>query len=114
MRADLDVTFCPTLPEVPQAARPMPWIERPPGLPYFVTEAGDPWTPIGHNDAIEWPNLAGLFRRRDVPSVRRHLQLLKDHGVTCLRLMLEYARGRHRYIERPVGAFTPNMVQLWD
>jgi hypothetical protein len=96
------------------AAERLPWIEVRPGLPYFVTGTGVPWTPVGHNDAIGWPNLAGLFRRRDVPAVRRHLRSLKAHGVTCLRLMLEYAQGRHRYLERPVGTYAPNMVRLWD
>lgn len=79
-----------------------------------MTAEGAAWTPIGHNDAISWPELAGLFRRRDLPGVRRHLQWLKTHGVTCLRLMLEYAQGRHRYLERPTGRFVPAMVQLWD
>ncbi|RYZ01308.1 MAG: hypothetical protein EOO24_15235 [Comamonadaceae bacterium] len=79
-----------------------------------MTEHGQPWTPIGQNDAIDWPELAGLFRRRDLDSVRAHLQWLKAHGVTCLRLMLEYAQGRHRYLERPVGTFVPAMVRLWD
>ncbi|HZH08266.1 MAG TPA: hypothetical protein VEY69_16480, partial [Lautropia sp.] len=103
-------------PEAPEASSPpaLAWIERRPGLPYFVTASGVPWTPIGHNDAISWPELAGLFRRRDLPSVRRHLQWLKEHGVTCVRLMLEYAQGRHRYLERPAGSFVPNMVQFWD
>ncbi|TCH98310.1 hypothetical protein EJV46_14100 [Roseococcus sp. SYP-B2431] len=92
----------------------MPWIGRAPGAPYFVTAAGEAWTPIGQNDAIDWPEFAGLFRRRDLPAVERHLRHLRDHGVTCLRLMLEYAQGRHRYLERPVGRFVPAMVQLWD
>jgi mannan endo-1,4-beta-mannosidase len=95
-------------------AAPLPWIETRPGLPYFVTAGGPAWTPVGHNEAIAWPNLAGLFRRRDVAAVRSHLRLLKASGVTCLRLMLEYAQGRHRYLERPVGRYAPNMVQLWD
>jgi mannan endo-1,4-beta-mannosidase len=90
------------------------WIETRPGIPYFVTEHGEPWTPIGQNDAISWPELNGLFRRRDLAGVERHLRWLKAHGVTCLRLMLEYAQVRHRYIEKPVGRFPPNMVQLWD
>jgi hypothetical protein len=85
-----------------------------PGLPYFVTEAGEPWTPIGHNDAITWPELAGLFRRRDLAAVERHLLWLREHGVTCIRLMLEYCHGEHRYLERPAGRFVPNMVRLWD
>lgn len=79
-----------------------------------MTSAGEPWTPIGHNDAITWPDLNSLFRRRDPESVKRHLLWLRDHGVTCIRLMLEYCHGEHRYFECPVGKFAPNMVQLWD
>ena len=85
-----------------------------PGLPYFKTEDGVPWTPIGHNDAVTWPDFAALFRRRDPDAVERHLVRLRDHGVTCIRLMLEYCHGEHRYLERPAGRFVPNMVQLWD
>lgn len=43
-----------------------------------------------------------------------HLVRLKSHGVTCLRLMLEYAQVRHRYIEPPQGVYPPDMVRLWD
>lgn len=82
--------------------------------PYFVTEDGAPWTPIGHNDAITWPELAPLFRRKDPAAVERHLLYLRASGVTCIRLMLEYCHGEHRYLERPAGRFAPNMVQLWD
>lgn len=92
----------------------LPWIQVAPGAPYFVTEDGAPWTPIGQNDAITWPELQGLFRRKDLPSVDRHLAWLAAHGVTCLRVMIEYAQVRHRYLERPVGRFVPAMVQLWD
>jgi mannan endo-1,4-beta-mannosidase len=84
------------------------------GAPYFVTEHGDPWTPVGQNDAITWPELAGLFRRRDPAGVEAHLRRLRESGVTVLRLMLEYAHREHRYLERPVGVFQPNMVRLWD
>ena len=85
-----------------------------PGLPYFITERGEAWTPIGHNDAVTWPELAPLFRRRDPAAVERHLIALRESGVTCIRLMLEYCHGEHRYIERPVGRFVPNMVRFWD
>lgn len=85
-----------------------------PGSPYFMTEDGTPWTPIGQNDAITWPELNGLFRRRDMVAVGKHLQYLAEHGVTCLRLMLEYCQSENRYIERPAGRFQPNMVRLWD
>ena len=92
----------------------LPWIGVAPNAPYFIDEHGRPWTPIGQNDAISWIELEGLFRRRDLPGVERHLRWLVEHGVTCLRLMLEYAQVRHRYIERPAGRFVPAMVQLWD
>jgi mannan endo-1,4-beta-mannosidase len=92
----------------------MPWVQTRPGHPYFLTEDGESWTPIGQNDAISWVEFEGLFRRRDLPGVERHLRWLKAHGVTCLRLMLEYAQVRHRYIEKPAGRFVPAMVQLWD
>jgi hypothetical protein len=90
------------------------WIGTRPGLPYFLTDTGEAWTPIGQNDAVNWPELNGLFRRRDLAGVEAHLRWLKAHGVTCLRLMLEYCQGEHRYIERPVGKFSANMVRLWD
>jgi hypothetical protein len=118
-RNNLDVEYPFTSPEVERVApgkpaQSLPWIEVAQGAPYFVTYAGEPWTPIGQNDAISWVELEGLFRRRDLPAVEAHLRYLKEHGVTCLRLMLEYAQVRHRYIERPIGTFVPSMVQLWD
>lgn len=93
---------------------PLTWITTRPGIPYFLTETGAPWTPIGQNDAITWPELAGLFRRKDLAGVEAHLRWLKAHGVTCLRLMLEYAQGQYRYFEQPAGRFVPAMVRLWD
>ena len=92
----------------------LPWIEVTPGAPYFRDETGAIWHPIGQNDSVDWPELAPLFRRRDLPAVERHLRWLRANGVTCMRLMLEDARGRHRYLERPAGRFVPAMVQLWD
>ncbi|WP_420139499.1 hypothetical protein [Sphingomonas sp.] len=85
-----------------------------PGLPYFLEEGGAAWTPIGHNDAVTWPELAPLFRRGDVAAVEQHLIRLREKGVTCIRLMLEYCHGEHRYLEAPAGRFAKNMVQLWD
>ncbi len=92
----------------------LPWISRSPQSPYFEDESGAAWTPIGQNDAITWPELSGLYRRRDLPGVERHLRWLVEHGVTCLRLMLEYCQTDHRYLERPAGRFNPAMVALWD
>ena len=82
--------------------------------PYFITEEGEAWTPIGQNDAISWPELKGLFRRKDVATAERYLDLLAAHGVTTLRLMLEYAQVDARMFERPAGRFRPEMVRLWD
>ena len=92
----------------------MPWVRVADGAPYFVLDDGTPWTPIGQNDSIDWPELGPLFRRRDPEAVERHLIWLREHGVTCLRLMLEYAHRRHRFFENPAGVFVPNMVRLWD
>ncbi|WP_018479184.1 glycoside hydrolase 5 family protein [Pontibacter roseus] len=79
-----------------------------------MTEHGRSWTPIGQNDAITWPDFAKAFRRKDLAQVDGHLAWLAQHGVTCLRFMLEYAQTENRYIERPIGKFAPNMVRLWD
>lgn len=93
---------------------PLSWVIRAPDAPYFVTDSGAAWMPIGQNDAITWPELAGLFRRRNLPGIERHLRYLAGSGVTCLRLMLEYFQRDHRSFERPVGRFNPRMIQLWD
>ena len=92
----------------------LPWISVAENAPYFVTEIGEAWTPIGQNDAITWPDFATLFRRKNIKQVEGHLEWLAAHGVTCLRFMLEYAQTEHRYFERPVGKFPTNMVRLWD
>jgi mannan endo-1,4-beta-mannosidase len=91
-----------------------PWIGIAPNAPYFTTDNGAAWTPIGQNDSISWLELQGLFRRRNLPQAEAYLDRLTASGVTVLRLMLECAQGRSRYIERPVGVFVPAMVRLWD
>ena len=93
---------------------PLPWIQVAPDAPYFMTEEGEAWAPVGQNDAITWPELSGLFRRRDLATAEAYLQLLAAHGVTCIRLMLEYVQVRHRFFERPLGRPVPAMVALWD
>jgi hypothetical protein len=81
---------------------------------YFVDEHGEAWTPIGQNDAIPWAELSGLIRRRDLAAVERYLAWLCAHGVTCLRLMLEYCEDGACHLESLAGAFRPEMVRLWD
>ncbi len=92
----------------------LPWIRVAKRGPYFETEAGTPWTPIGQNDAITWPDLEGCFRRRDTGSAGAYLKTLAASGVTVLRLMLEYAQDDSHYFESTPGEFQPHMVDLWD
>ncbi len=101
-------------PRASPAVAELGWIGKAPHAPYFVEEDGRAWTPVGANDSIAWVELAPLYRRRDVAAVEAHLRRLSAGGVTCIRLMLECAQGRHRYVERPFGRFSPAMVQLWD
>ena len=93
---------------------PLAWVRVADGAPYFETDDGRPWHPIGHNDAISWPDLDGLYGRRDLPAVEARLAAWVASGTTCVRLMLECAHGRHRYLERPAGRFVPAMVRAWD
>jgi hypothetical protein len=104
----------PLVPPRFEAQAEIPWIAVAPQAPYFIAEDGSPWTPIGQNDNINWLELKGLFRRRNMGEAEAYLDRLAHSGVTVLRLMLECAQGRSRYIERPVGKFVPAMVQLWD
>jgi hypothetical protein len=53
---------------LPQRSAGLPWIGVASDAPYFIDEHGAPWTPVGQNDAITWPELAGLFRRKDLPA----------------------------------------------
>ena len=91
-----------------------PWVRVAAGAPYFVTEDGAPWTPLGYNDSINWEDLRPLYNRRDLGSVERHLRYVKNNGGTCIRLMLECLHGHNRLMEGPPGVFRPRMVKLWD
>ncbi|HYO80996.1 MAG TPA: hypothetical protein VES20_06325, partial [Bryobacteraceae bacterium] len=90
------------------------WVTKAPESPYFVTEDGRPWTPVGQNDAITWPEFAGLYRRKSLSETEGYLRMLAESGVTCLRLMLEYSQTGYRYFERRTGDFNPHLVQVWD
>ncbi len=99
--------------DAPRFGADLPWVRLAPGRRYFETELGEPFLIIGQNDALTWPELEGLLGRKDVDSVDRHLGWLKAHGVTTLRLMLEYV-GDGLYLEREVGQFDPVTVQAVD
>ena len=91
----------------------MKWVQRAPGAPYFITDGGASWTPIGQNDAIAWAEWDGLWNG-DLDSVRRHLAWLRESGVTVLRFMLEYAESGAHFFEQPAGTFNPPLVAAWD
>jgi mannan endo-1,4-beta-mannosidase len=102
----------PPYPPAGSAAEPLSWIRVSPGVPYFEEESGRTWTPIGHNEALTWPHLAGVTRQPEVAAA--YFRMLQAHGVTCLRLMLEYAQGNSHYFERPAGRVNPRMISVWD
>lgn len=93
---------------------PQSWIQRAHAAPYFVDESGRAWTPIGQNESITWSDFSGLIDRRDLPDVTRHFGWLASQGVTCLRLMLEYAETGEHFFEQPAGTFNPRMIAIWD
>ena len=90
------------------------WIKVCAQAPYFEDEDGHSWTPIGQNDALTWPELQGIFLRKNIKEAEEYLAYLSANGVTCLRIMLEYCQTENRYLERPAGNFQRNMVQFWD
>ena len=100
--------------------RPMPWVtvrkSRPGAVaaPYFELETGATFTPIGQNDAITWPEFTGLFRRKDPRPAEEYVRFLALHGVTVLRLMVEYSQFDRGCFEKPVGSFRRTLIQLWD
>jgi len=104
-------TFTPAEPAQTVSA-PLPWVQVARTAPYFITEDGEPWTPVGHNDALAWPPLVSILKRPEESAA--YFARLRQHGVTCLRLMLEYAQRDHHQLERPVGRFQPRMVARWD
>jgi hypothetical protein len=101
------------LPQSLASSPPLPWVSLARGVPYFQTDDGLPWHPIGQNDAISWHELNPLFRRRDLSAVEDYFAWLSAQGVTCLRLMLEYAQVRHRYFESSPGSWSPNLIRFW-
>lgn len=106
----------PVIPSAPlfPPAPPLSAIRVAPGGRYFETADGDPFLFLGPNDAVSWPGLAGLYRRRDPAAAEAYLAGLARSGVTTLRLMLEYAHRDGWYFEKPCGTFNPVLVRLWD
>jgi hypothetical protein len=92
----------------------LPWVTTKPKSCYFWTEDGNPWTPIGQNEAISWLKLRSLYDRADVPAVEEYLQMLKQSGVNCIRMALEYWDEEWFNFETKLGEFNPTLVTFWD
>jgi hypothetical protein len=103
----------PSPPSDDGSGGPLPWVRIAPGRRYFETETGRSFLIIGQNDALTWPELEGLLDRRDLPAVDRHLAWLRAHGVTTLRVMLEYV-GDGLYLEHRPGEFDTVTVTAID
>lgn len=43
------------------AAAGLPWIQVAMQAPYFVTDDGKDWHPVGQNDAITWVEMRAFF-----------------------------------------------------
>ncbi len=85
-----------------------------PGRRYFVTEDGAPWLAIGHNEALTWPALRPLLEG-DRGAAEAYLRRMAAHGVTVLRVMLEYFDARSQLLfESPAGVPRGRAVGLWD
>src|SRR5829696_5226643 len=94
------------IPAATAASRCVPWVAVAPQAPYFVTEHGEPWTPIGLNDAITWPDLCGLMHRRDLAGVELHLRWLRawrDLLAADARILSTY-----RVLPRKPGRYVPS------
>ena len=103
-----------TLPPFVPFSVSQPPLRVAPGGRYFETADREPFLFLGPNDAISWPGLAGLYRRRDPAAAEAYVAGLARSGVTVLRLMLEYAHRDGWYFEKPAGTFNPVLVRLWD
>ena len=70
--------------------------------------------PVGQNDAITWPEFAGLLAGSNPAAIERHLKSLKHSGVTVLRFMLEYCEHGSAFLESPAGTFNEQLARVWD
>jgi mannan endo-1,4-beta-mannosidase len=93
---------------------PLSWVRVAPGGRSFVTEDGEPFLVIGHNEALPWPPLRPLLGRRDLPAVESYLTFLAAQGVTVLRIMLEDCEEAAWFFEDPADRPRPEAVQMWD
>lgn len=99
---------------IPRDPGSMPWVQVAPGGRYFQTEDGAPFLVIGHNEAMPWPYMHALKGERDIATTESYLRMLVEHGVTVIRIMLEYNYPRGWHFEKPLGRPAPAIIQYWD
>jgi hypothetical protein len=78
-----------------------------------MEETGEPWMPIGHNEAVEWQSLRPLFDQ-DTTTAENYIRMMAEHGVTCIRIMMEDCQFDDHYFEAPIGTFNPTVVRFFD
>ena len=110
----MTVTTHSIAPSVTELPRYRGMISVAPNGRYFQDEAGQGFIVIGHNDATSWPGLVELFNRSSVETTGQYVRMLREHGVTVSRVMLEYAQDACTYLENPIGTFRPETVRFWD
>lgn len=99
---------------VPRDPNSMPFVQLAPGGRYFMTEDGKPFLIIGHNDAMPWPRMRYMRHEHGLPIVERYVKLMAEHGVTVVRIMLEYCEDERWFIEDAQGNPVPLTVLYWD
>lgn len=99
---------------IPRSPDGMSYVRVAPGGRYFTTEDGRPFLVVGHNDALPWPNMHNLKNEQDVATTEAYIKMLAEHGVTVMRVMLEYGQNQSWYFEKPVGNYLPEAVLYWD
>jgi hypothetical protein len=81
---------------------------------YFQDEAGQGFIVIGQNDAITWPGLVELLKKRSPQTAEDYILDLRAHGINVSRIMMEYAQFDYGLIENPVGVFNQPVIDFWD
>ncbi len=99
---------------VPRNPGSMPYVQVAPGGRYFMREDGAPFLVVGHNDAMPWVTLHHMHREQDIGTVEAYIKMLVEHGVTVIRIMLEYCQEQDWFFEDEQGRPIPEAVLYWD
>jgi mannan endo-1,4-beta-mannosidase len=81
----------------------------------YLEFRGEPFIPVGFNDAVSWGNLLWL-RGPSAFITEEYFARLAEHGLNTLRIMMSYsqdASGEYE-LEGPLGTYRPDAVAQWD